>query len=407
MQILFPGSAISAYSVTFITASALYLIAAAVVRRRALPRPVVLALIGLGIAVRAALLPVHPIGSDDVYRYLWDGRVQSAGFDPYAYAPADSTLAHLHTADLPARVNNPSVHTPYFPLTQWVFVLVWWVAGENFLGLKLVLFLAECLTILLLDRMLRTYGFPRQNILLYALCPLPIVMFALDAHIDGLGLPLLLLALVLWTRDRWLPALAVLGLSLAIKPVALVMLPALFFAVRPWRQRLMVALVPLTVVAIQFVPYLWTSNPFAGIAAFGRNWYYNGVAFEIVMSFVNNNLTARSLCGAALAIAILIVARHRISLPTSTYRSVLLLLLLSPVVHPWYITWLAVLVPLTPAWSGISFLALASLTSCTMVDYITNGTWGISPWLMALEYVPVLIVFALELIKNRPELAKI
>lgn len=406
MQILSSGSAIAIYSIAFIAASLLYLVLAAVVRGRTLRRPAVLSLIALGIAVRAALLPFHPVGSDDVYRYLWDGRVQSAGVDPYAYAPADSALAHLHTAELPSRVNNPSVRTPYFPLTQWVFLLVWWIAGENALGIKVLLFLAECVTLFLLGRLLRIFDLPRQHILLYALCPLPIVMFALDAHIDGIGLPLLLLAVNLWSSERRVTALLIFGLSLAIKPVALVLLPVLFFAVRPWRERMTIVFVPLAVVVLQFVPYLWTSNPFAGIAAFGRHWYYNGAAFEIVMAIVRDNLTSRTICAVILAGIIFVISRQRSLLPVAAYRSVMILLLLSPVVHPWYITWLAVLLPLTAAWSGITFVALASVTSLTMVEYITSGTWGISPWLMVVEYVPVVVLFTIEMIKKEQKSTK-
>lgn len=400
MQPLFSGTTISIYSVTFITSSVLYILFALVMRRRTLPPTAVLVLIGMGIAIRAALVPVHPIGSDDIARYLWDGRVQAAGVDPYAYAPGDSALAHLHTAELPAKVNNAAFRTPYFPLTQWIFLLAWKVAGENILGLKLLLFFAECLTLFLLDRAVRSYGLPRQNILLYALCPLPVFMFALDAHIDGLGLPLLLLALVFWAGNRRTASLIMLGLSLSIKPVGLVLMPGLFVSVRTWRERALVIMVPLSIVLVQFIPYLRTSDPFAGIAAFGRNWYYNGAFFELVATFTRDNLSARLICGIVLAAAVMVVAWRRSTLPVTAYRSVLLLLLFSPVVHPWYITWLAVLVPLTYAWSGISLLALASLTSITMVKYLTFWVWGIDPWILMLEYAPVVIIFLIELSKN-------
>jgi hypothetical protein len=407
MQPLLSGTSISIYSITFISASVLYVLFALVIRRRTLPRTAVLVLIATGIAVRAALLPVHPLGSDDIYRYLWDGRVQSAGIDPYAYAPADTALAYLHTADLPARVNNPSYHTPYFPLTHWIFLLAWKVAGENILGLKVLLFIAECLTLFVLGRALRARAIPLQNILLYALCPLPVFMFALDAHIDGLGLPLFLLGLVLWGGGRRTLSLVLFGLSLAIKPVALVLLPGLFLSVRPWRERAMVIAVPLLVVAVQFVPYLWTSDPFAGIASFGRNWYYNGAAFEALFAVLRDNLSARVICAILLSASLLAVAWQRFSLPVAAYRSVLLLLLLSPVVHPWYICWLAVLVPLTSAWSGISLVALASLTSFTLVEYLTSGHWGIDPWILALEYAPVILLFWVEMRQKDTTFAQI
>jgi hypothetical protein len=406
MQALLSGTSIGITSIAFIAASAMYVLFAVFLRRRVLSHTLVLALIGAGMAVRAALLPVHPIGSDDIYRCLWDGRVQAAGIDPYAYAPADSALAHLHTADLPSLVNNPSYRTPYPPLTQWLFRLSWELFGERILGMKLLLFIAECLTLLMLGRALRAFSLPLQNILLYALCPLPVFMFALDAHVDGVGLPLLLLALVLWRDDRKLTPLIALGLSLAIKPVGLVLVPGLFFLVRSWRERVLVALLPVVIVAVQFVPYLWTSDPIAGISAFGRNWPYNGAFFEIIFAVVKNSLTARLICGAVLACALLLVTTRRFPLPVMAHRSAFLLLLLSPVVHPWYTAWLGVLIPMVYSWSGIFLLALASLTSFTVVEYLTSGGWGINPWIMAVEYVPFISLFILEIFKNEQKSVK-
>jgi hypothetical protein len=48
----------------------------------------------------AAALPLlaglgPPRSSDDLYRYLWDGRVQAAGINPYRYVPAAPELAGL------------------------------------------------------------------------------------------------------------------------------------------------------------------------------------------------------------------------------------------------------------------------------------------------------------------------
>jgi hypothetical protein len=400
MQALLSGSSIAAYSITFIAASALYVMFALFLRRRVLSRSIVFILIGVGIAVRAALLPLHPIGSDDIYRYLWDGRVQAAGIDPYAYAPADSALAHLHTAELPARVNNPAFRTPYPPLTQWLFRVAWAISADGIIGMKILLFIAECLTLLMIVRALRVFALPLQNILLYALCPLPLFMFALDAHVDGLGLPLLLLALVQWRGERRITSLIVLGLSLSIKPVGLVLLPGLFILSRSWRERVLVVVLPLLVVGVQFLPYLWTSDPIAGIAAFGRNWSYNGAVFEIVFAVARNNITARIVCGAVLAFALLFVAVRRDPLPAMAYRSVFLLLIFSPVVHPWYIAWLGVLIPIFFSWSGISFTALASLTSITVVNYLTFGVWGIHPWILALEYLPVVGLFGVEIARK-------
>ena len=94
-----------------------------------------------GIAMQLAALSAGPQGSDDLYRYIWDGRVQAAGIDPYQYAPAAPQLASLRDPFLwpahaphcvPAglrldgsaqladpgctRINRPIVHTIYPPV---------------------------------------------------------------------------------------------------------------------------------------------------------------------------------------------------------------------------------------------------------------------------------------------------
>ena len=46
---------------------------------------------------RLSLVPMETFLSSDIYRYIWDGRVQAAGkVNPYLYPPADKNLAHLH-----------------------------------------------------------------------------------------------------------------------------------------------------------------------------------------------------------------------------------------------------------------------------------------------------------------------
>ena len=45
-----------------------------------------------------ALLLFAPPHSTDIYRYIWDGRVQADGINPYRYVPADPALAHLRDA---------------------------------------------------------------------------------------------------------------------------------------------------------------------------------------------------------------------------------------------------------------------------------------------------------------------
>src|SRR5262249_6419274 len=48
----------------------------------------------VGVVMRCLLLPGTPV-SNDLFRYIWDGRVQAAGFNPYLYIPSDAALSGL------------------------------------------------------------------------------------------------------------------------------------------------------------------------------------------------------------------------------------------------------------------------------------------------------------------------
>ncbi|HTO95341.1 MAG TPA: hypothetical protein VMM80_13200, partial [Bacteroidota bacterium] len=113
-----------------------------------------------GVLFRLSLVPHAVIGSDDIYRYLWDGRVAAAGINPYAYTPTDPHLAPLATADLPSSVNHPELKSVYPALAQGLFLLSHVLFGDSVAGMKLLLVLADCVTLLLLRALLAPRGSP-------------------------------------------------------------------------------------------------------------------------------------------------------------------------------------------------------------------------------------------------------
>jgi len=387
-----------------IIASALFIWLARVLLTTTVSRTALFTLLAAGLIVRASFLNMIPIGSDDVYRYLWDGKVQAQGINPYRYAPSDQELRFLQSDILPDRVNHPDMKTVYFPFTQWMYLLSYHLSGESVWGFKLLLLLAEAATLLTLFLLLRHFAMPPRLLLLYALCPLPVLQFAVDAHLDALGFPLLLGGLLLYARGRVLPGLLLLGLSLAVKPVGLVILPVLFFQENTWTARIRVVLVPLITVAVQFLPYLAGTHPFDALLIFAGNWLFNGPVFSALHVITANNLSTRLVCALLLVLVLLLVVLvpGKRTWPEKTYYAILALLLLSPVVHPWYVGWLAVVVPLVPRWSGIVYVSTVSLTAFTVLRYVTTGTWVEYPAILVLEYLPVLILLALELRRRSP-----
>ncbi|MGA7160855.1 MAG: hypothetical protein WBZ48_07625 [Bacteroidota bacterium] len=381
----------------FIAASVMFTVMAWTLFRVEVPTKILFGIVAVGLIVRLSFVTTSPIGSEDAYRYVWDGKVEAYGTNPYLYAALDSRLDSLHSPHLPAAMNHADLKTIYFPLSEWIFYLSYRLSGEAFWGYKTVFLLAEVGTICALFLLLSMLHIPQKFILLYAVSPLPIFEFAVDAHLDAVGLPLFLFSLLFYLKERKTLSYVFLGLSMSIKPVGLILLPALFFFEKGWRNKLYALLIPLTTVGVQFLPYIFSSNPFETLFTFTKDWSFNGAVFESVYACVHDNQLSRLFCAGILGLLVFLLNVKRRDLPTTAYFSLLALMLLSPVVHPWYVAWMAVLLPVMRRWSGIAFVAGVSLTSFTVMNYRLTGLWVQYPAVLVIEYLPVILLMIVEL----------
>jgi hypothetical protein len=270
------------------------------------------------------------------------------------------------------------------------------MSGESAWGLKALILLAEALTFVGTILLLRHLGQPPERALLYAAAPLALFQFAIDAHVDAIGLPFLVFGLLGYLRGKALLGLTLLGLSMSVKPVAAVVLLILLVRERAWRRRVAVVGVPLLVLVAQLLPYARDGGVFDGLYVFARNWMFNGSIFSLVHLLTGHNQHARMICGALLGAALVLLALRSRDVPAASVYAVLLLLLFSPVVHPWYVGWLAVLLPIAPRPSGLALVATVSLTSLTVVTYQLEGVWIDYPLVRLAEYVPVFALLAWE-----------
>jgi hypothetical protein len=400
-----PGTPVIPYSRLLIASSAVFLIAAFAVPRAKLSGRELAALLVLVFAVRATFLFTPPVGSEDLYRYIWDGKVQAAGINPYRYTTNAVELTNLHgeiQAKLPQRED---IKTPYFPFAQVVFRLAYAMSGEDVWGIKTLLLLAEAAAVAGLVLLLRHLRRPPGDVLLYAAAPLAIVQFAIDGHVDVLGFPFLVFGLLLVVRQHLVRGLVLLALSMSVKPVAAAILPLLLVHERDWRRRAAIVVVPALVIVLQFVPYVWTADVLDGMTSFARHWMFNGSVFSLVFAWVRDNQKARLICGAMYAIVLLVLCLRSRDLVRSSVLAVFLLLLFSPVVHPWYVGWLAILLPAAPRASGLVWVAAASLTSLTVATYRTGGGWIDYPLVRIVEYAPVVLLLTAELWRGRKDRA--
>ena len=212
-------------------------------------RAVVL-ILAVAALLRAMLLFADPV-STDINRYVWDGRVQAAGINPYTYIPADPALKYLRDDAIYPEINRADyAPTIYPPLAQIVFFLVTRVS-ESLTAMKLAMVLFEGVAVWAILRLLGLRRMPPTRILLYAWHPLPIWEFAGSGHVDAIAVACVLLALLATELKRPVLAGIALGGATLVKFFPVVIGPALY---RRWDWRLPAA--GAATIALLYLPYI-------------------------------------------------------------------------------------------------------------------------------------------------------
>ena len=198
----------------------------------------VLLVIAVAVAMRIAPLLAPPFLSSDMYRYVWDGRVQTTGINPYRYVPADTALQSLRDDAIFPHINRAATaRTIYPPMAQIVFLAVGRIS-QSVLAMKLAMVGFEALACFAMLRLLALAGLPLQRVLIYAWNPLAVWAFAGNGHVDAIAIGLLGLALLLRTtrRDTWTGA--VLGAAILVKFLPAAVAPAFWRRQAAWRTPL-------------------------------------------------------------------------------------------------------------------------------------------------------------------------
>jgi len=302
------------------------------------------------VVFRALLIPLTPSLSDDIYRYVWEGRVQNAGFDPYVIPPDAASLEPLRDS-VWEHVNHREYTAIYPPLAQLVFRGLALAGGVTVF--KLALSGIDILAVWLLLRALRRANLPARRAVWYAWNPLAVVEVAGSGHFEPLALAPLVAA-VGWahparpvaTRWAWgqARAWAAFAAGISVKYAALAALPA-FLRHAPPRGRALLAAG--AVAGACFAAYAGSgSHLFDSLRAYAEHWRFNDFAFAWLRTQVDDPLRARRLAAitiAAIAVTSALAAR---SLAGAACGGLLGALLCAPTVHPWYLLWPLVLVPL-------------------------------------------------------------
>jgi alpha-1,6-mannosyltransferase len=204
----------------------------------------------VGLLMRLVLLPATPV-STDIFRYVWDGRVQAAGINPYLHLPADAALSSLRDGVIYPNISRAEyAPTIYPPMSQIVFYLITRIS-EATVGMKIAMLAFEGLAVWTILQLLAARGLPRSRVLLYAWHPLPLWEFARSGHVDIVAIAFLLLAFLAIDRRRPILAGIALGAGVLVKYFPVAAGPALY---KRWDWRLPVAFA--VTIAVLYLPYI-------------------------------------------------------------------------------------------------------------------------------------------------------
>jgi len=390
-----------AYIVLFGVLFLVYLIALGVVLRA---RPGDRLLLGLvlcfGLLFRVTVLDSPVLLSSDLYRYLWDGRVQWAGISPYRYPPAAAELAALRDEAIYPKINRPAKPTVYPPGAQALFAVMARVAPDSILAWRAFLLMSDTFTVGLLLVLLRRAWVPLEAVIVYAWSPLVVFEGVQAGHLDLAVIPLVLIALAWRQTGSSLLAGVALGAAALMKLYPLILVPA-WWRRRDWQFLGVVA----ATVTLGYLPHAATVGPAAlGFLPeyFGRAEDHNiGLRALLTYPFGLTGEGARDAVMALLFVAIAAILVHlgrtnagdAAAMTRSGALAVATYLILVPTaMHPWYVLWI---VPFLcfhrwPAW-----LYFSGAVALSYMSYVVEPA-PIPWWAWLAEYGPlyVLVVWA-------------
>jgi alpha-1,6-mannosyltransferase len=345
--------------------------------------------IGFAALFRLTVFWCEPSLSEDIYRYILDGRVQIAGINPYRYAPEAPELSPFRDAYY-ERINHKNFRTPYPPFAETVFHLLAKLPG-GLITFKSCFLVFDFLLIGVIYALLKIENLPPYLILVYAWHPLPVLEFAGSGHMDVIAISLFLASYLLLQRKQMSGSGALMAASILTKYVPIISLPWMLSKVGG-KFILLLGIVSLAVVAQYYSPDLVLLN---GIFAFYQKWWFNDSLFSILYRLLGGAEAARLVGGAVALSGALYCLVKRYSIFRSFIVVYGIILIFSPVVHPWYVCWM---IPFLVFHKSLPWLFFSGwVTWAYLIRYLYPiGVWQHVLWLTLLVYVPLflLLLFA-------------
>ncbi len=330
-----------------------------------------------------------PGADDDIHRYVWDGRIQRLGYNPYLVMPGDPAVAALHT-DETRTLNHPDLASPYPPGALLFFRAVTAI-HESVFALKVAFVVCDFAIIFVLLDVLRNSGQGAHWVLAYAWHPLLAIEVAGSGHIDIVGTLLLVISVAALGR-RWRTVAAVaFALAVGVKFLPIVLLPLYWKRVR-LRDGALAAIV----LALLYTPFLNHGRiPMGSLSTYVQSFRFNDPVFALLERLVSPQVAAGCAVLAGLLIATLLRGKSAAWSSDAFAWPMAASLLCAPVIYPWYLLWLL------PFLRSVGTLPIVIWTVSIIPTYYVwhlraiGRPWAVPGWIMLLEYGTVIVAGAI------------
>lgn len=367
-------------------------------------------MLGFALLFRATMLVAPPWQSEDVYRYLWDARVSSMGLGPYLAPPESPELKPARDNRVYPMINSKPYVTAYPPLSQILFRSSVRLFGENVTAMKAVFSLLEFLALLTAWRLLVLWKRALQPLLLMAWHPFFVFEFSASGHSDSAMMFLALLAIYLLSRGKKTWSMVAYAGAVMAKLHPALWLPLFLrrFGKTGVKPALAGAATGMALLLLYFnveslVRYINSLRLYFQLFEFNASLHYL-IRFIGRWGFQESwDKEIGPYLGAILFLITVLVAwkfpmRDARDLLHAAFWLMTADLLLATTVHPWYISWAAVALPIFPYafmvyWTGACFLSYLAYTYHPVYE---------PGWVLLVEYIPVYGLMAFELWKRRP-----
>ncbi len=379
-----------------------------------------------GVLLRLIAFAGDPGLSDDGFRYVWEGGLVAEGISPYTHAPASPELADQRArwSVINAGVNHPEVSAAYPPLAQAVMAAATALAGgpshpeRALLAQRFAFGLFDLLTLIPILLLLRGMKKPLGLALVWAWSPLVLIEYAGSGHLDSLMIALAMAGLAFSARKHHHLAVAALMAGAMAKLLPVLLIPLVMRKSADWRTRGTQLLVAVGTALAIVAPFFFLRGGYEGLwrglGEYGFRWEAASLVHRFIEPMLagllpmdESGFDSRRVARACLGLIWLTIAwrswrRNDCVLQTS-FVWIGALLVLSPTLHPWYLTWVIPFLAFYPSRAWFHLILVAPLLYAPLAGWIDGGEWVEPKWLWPLMALPAAWLWARDrFFRSRP-----